>query len=222
MSIERKIREDLDLNIERTAYDVNQVAFISGSENQVEPQHQSIIDLNISSSFSLEPEEVYSDENLDLIVNKIASAMNAAANSKFKNSRFVEPSELEDVKKLLSQEKCSPALKQEFEKELTNFQDKIKSNYSQQLKEYKKERINCEMQLDFYETTKKELVMKRLSQMLWPYDDQTRAYDNKIATLKIEIARCTQKIEAIEAMRPAAKEKDLLIFQMQLKEKFIG
>lgn len=199
---------------------LDEVNFVAGVKEQVTAQEADLLALNISNSFSIEPSKVYTDENLDLIVNKIASAMNAAANQKFKGSTFLEPCELEDVKKILDTEQCDTETKNKFEKELTNFQEQIKTNYVQQINEYNEKKILCDMQIERLESLKKHLVMERLSQMSWPYDEKTREYDRKIASLKIQSERCYQRVQEIRTLRPAAKEKDILIFQVQLKDKF--
>lgn len=215
-------KEEIVINqpAEYAVKSLDEVNFVAGIKEQVKAQETDLLALNISNSFSIEPSKVYTDENLDLIVNKIASAMNAAANQKFKGSTFLEPCELEDVKKILDTEKCDLATKNKFEEEITNFQKQIKTNYVQQINEYNEKKILCDMQIERLESLKKHLVMERLSQMSWPYDERTREYDRKIATLKIQSERCSQRVQEIRTLRPAAKEKDILIFQVQLKEKF--
>lgn len=198
---------------------LNEVNFVAGVK-EVSSQEADLLALNISNSFSIEPSKVYTDENIDLIVNKIASAMNDMANIKYKGSTFLEPCEVENVKKILDTEECDAEIKTKFEKELTNFQEQIKVNYVQQIAEYTDKKMLYDEQIERLECLKKQLVMERLSQMSWPYDEKTREYDRKISSLKIQSERYSQRIEEIKSLRPAAKEKDILIFQVQLKEKF--
>lgn len=200
--------------------ELSEISFVAGGNAQVEAQEIDLLTLNIGNSFSIKPEEVYTDANLDLIVGKIAAAMNTAANLHFKGSTFLEPCEVENVKSILDTEKCDIATKNKFKKELTDFQEQIKTNYVQQIKTYKEQQLYCETHIERLEATKKQIVMDRLAKMSWPYDEKTRAYDRKIDTLKIQVERIKQKTAELESMRPAAKEKDILIFQHQLKEKF--
>lgn len=202
--------------------ELNNVVFVSVEEEQIQDFVNDTVVMNIAGSLGIETKDIYSDVGIDFMVDKIASAINAKANQKYKGGKFLEPCELEEIKKGLAFSDCNQGIKEVFEKELTGFQEKIQKEYVQQIREYQQKKIECENQIEDLVNAKKEIVMKRLSQMLWPYDEKTRVYDKKISALKIQTARYAQKIEQIESIRPAASEKDIIIFQMQLKEKFIG
>lgn len=211
----------LELNQQKEAIqNVNELNFLTGNAAQQKAQGNELLELNVNSSFSLQQEEIYSDANVELIVGKIANAMNSTANLNFKGSTFLEPSEVEDLKRILDEEICDSNIKIQFKRELTNFQEKIKTDYIQQVNDLKEEKLFCESQIDMLDVAKKKIVMDRLAKMCWPYDEKTRAYDRKIEALGIQVKKIDMKIEKIMSMRPAAKEKDILIFQHQLKQKF--
>lgn len=162
-----------------------------------------------------------SDDDIDVIVRRIASAMNRIANLGYKGSTFIEPGEVEQLKKdVFRNENIEYGLKIELEAELTKFQQEITTHYKEAIKEYTSKIKYCETQIRVIEMSKKEIISKRLSKMLWPFDANTKACDNKIAAFKIQASRYTQKLADIEQMRPAANEKDIVMFQLKLKEKF--
>jgi len=208
--------------IEETTPDTNEVVFIIGGQEEEEAEEKAneIVALNVENSFGSVASEDYTEIAIDLLVDKIAAALKTAANQQFKGTTFLEPNEVEDVKKILEAEHCDNTKKAELEKELTKFQNGIISNYKQKLNELDEKKIAVENQLATLTSQKNSLVMKRLSKMLWPFNAETAKYEAKIEVLKTQLAKFQQKIEAIESMRPAAGEKDLLLFNVQLKEKF--
>ena len=207
--------------VEENVHDADEIVFIIGGEEQIENEEENAsIALNIENSFGAEPIDGFSEIAIDLLVDKIARALKSAANSQFKGTTFLEPQEVENVKKSLATEHCDNNQKAELEKELTKFQAEITSNYRQKIKECNEKKIYLEKQIGILTNIKNHLVVERLTKMLWPFNNETAKYEAKIASLKIQAAKCEQKIEAIEAMRPAAGEKDLLLFEIQLKDKF--
>jgi len=162
-----------------------------------------------------------SDADLGLIIDKISNEMNKIANLRWKGHTFIEPSEIENIKKnILTVDKRITKKGAELQKELTGFQERIFSDYRNMVSEYHSKKMDCLAQIDILESEKRQLVMKKLSQGLWPFDKKIKAYDTQIANLKLKFKRYTQKLETVEAMRPAANEKEILMFQMELKEKF--
>ena len=206
----KKIEKAIELNLdiqEVGINDLNGINFVSSVEKQPEAKASESVALT--------------DDNIDLLVGRIASAMNRVAKQEFKGSFFLEPDEVESLKKdVFINETISSEKRAELEHELTKFQQEITTNYKEAISDYKEKRMYCETQMYMFEQAKKESVMKRAAQMLWPFDEKTRSYDAQIASLKIQAARYSQKIEDIESMRPAAKEKDIMLFQVKLKEKF--
>lgn len=201
------------------------VVFVAGVKEAQSFGNDALLALNIASSFdALTFEDVakegLSEPQLDMVVGKILSAITDMANIQYKGSSYVEPREIEQVKQMLETETCDVVAKKEITEELTKFQESIQKNYKQTIAEYRSRKIELEEQLDAFEQEKTKIVSKRVSQFLWPFDDSTRAYDGKIYNLKCKIRSCEQKIEEYAAMRPMAREKEIIRFNMQMKEKF--
>lgn len=214
---ERFIEEEIEKNI----YDQNEIILLVGNEDQKEINNAAdLLAMNIQNSFGAAILEKTAEPSYDEIINKVTSAIKTKASSQYKGTNFIEPIEIEEIKKMLITEDCANNQKSELEKELTRFQEEITNNYYHTLTELKETIIDSKTQIERLEEVKKQVVMKKLSKMSWPYDENTKKYDAKIANLKIQLARAEQKLEEIEAFTPAANEKDILLFQVQLKDKF--
>lgn len=144
--------------------------------------------------------------------------------SYYKAFTSLEPMDIEQIKKALENYKNENPKINEYKAELiadlTNFQQQIKSNQIQKLNELRKQRQLMERQLRIFSVEKHKLIMDRLSKIAWPYDEKTKDYDRKIAQLEAQLGQNEQKIISLKAMRPMANEKEILIYQMHLKEKF--
>lgn len=201
------------------------VVFVAGVKEKVTSQHDSLLAMNIASSFdALTFEDVakegLSEPQLDMVVDKILSAITDMANIQYKGSSYVEPREIEQVKMLLETEQCDATAKKEIQQELTKFQESIQTNYKSTIAKYRNIKMELEEQVDILEQEKSKIVSRRISQFLWPFTDSTRAYDGKIYNLKCKIKSCDAKIEEASSMRPMAREKEIIKFNMQMKEKF--
>jgi len=146
------------------------------------------------------------------------------ANSEYKFTTALEPSEIEQIKKSLAayvnnSEKVDE-IKKEMLEDLTAFQKQIMVNHKQKIADLAKEKQACEKQIIILECAKNKLIMDRLSKIVWPYDETTKEYDSKIAQLQAKVVQYTSKLENSHKMRPAANERDILLFKLQLKEKF--
>lgn len=151
-------------------------------------------------------------------------SMKMYANSYYKATTFLEVSDIENIKESLSNYAREDQKITEFKKviinDLTEFQKQIKDNHTQKLTELVKQKQFCEKQLRVFEVEKNKLIMERLSKIAWPYDHKTKEYDSKIEKLQTQIQKYEQKIEELKNTKPLATEKDILIYQMSLKEKF--
>lgn len=176
--------------------------------------------LNDITSFDKLTEGGLTDENLDMVLDKVISAISCVSRLQFKVRPFVEPREIDEVKKLLAAERCDTSTKKEIELELTNFQNKITTEYKEKIDKYKSQKVELLGKLDVLENRKAKIVSERLAQFAWPYDAQTRAYDKKIYEYKSLIRAYEFKIEEFQSLRPMAQAKDIEIFQSQLITKF--
>lgn len=168
------------------------------------------------------------EENVALdyekILNMTSLSIKMFANSFYKSSEFLEPSDIEQIKDSLNNYVNNNEKVVEFKNailnDLTKFQKQIKVNHVQKLAELEKQKQFSEKQLRVLEFEKQKLVMDRLAKIAWPYDAKTKEYDNKIAALQIQVQKLAQKIEELQQMRPAANEKEILLYRMYLTEKY--
>ena len=92
-----------------------------------------------------------SDDDIDVIVSRIASAMNRIANLGYKGSTFIEPGEVEELKRgIFQNETIEYGLKIELEAELTKFQQEITTHYKEAIKEYTTKKKYCETQIKIF------------------------------------------------------------------------
>lgn len=158
------------------------------------------------------------------ILKSIIISIKMFANFYYKNSIYLEISDIEHIKNSLNnyenKNKKINEFKQELIDDLTEFQTEIKTKHVQRINDLIKERQFCEKQIRVLEFEKNKLITARLSKIIWPYDKKTKEYDSKIAQLEIKTQQCINKIENLRKMKPIANEKDILIYKLRLKEKF--
>lgn len=163
-------------------------------------------------------------EEYSKIFRQTTLSLKKFANSHYKTTAALEPTEIEQIKACLNNYACDDERVAEFKKQiiddLSTFQAQIKVSYTEKIAEYHKKRQFCEKQIRVYEYEKNRIIMDRLSKIVWPYDEKTKDLDNKIATLQVQIQQYTNKAKTASQMRPAANEKEILLYEMQLKEKF--
>lgn len=169
-----------------------------------------------------------SEENFtsdyEKIINLTKLSMKMFANAHYKSFTFLEVSDIEQIKDSLNNYSNSSerinAFKNVVIDDLTDFQKNIKEKHVQKMTETTKQKQILERQIRVFEFDKNKLIMERLSKVVWPYDEKTKAYDAKIANLQIQVQKCSQKIEELQQTKPLATEKDILLYQMSLKDRF--
>ena len=168
-------------------------------------------------------EKIY-DSDYEKILRLTTSSFKMYANTCYKSTPSIEASDIEEIKTALknhtNNNKNVVELKTALIKDLTDFQAQIKTNHEQKLIDLKKQKELYEKQIKIYDIEKNKLIMDRLSKIVWPYDEKTKSYDSKIAALEIQRQQLTQKITDFKQTTPAANEKDILLYQMSLKEKY--
>ncbi len=146
------------------------------------------------------------------------------ANAYYKTTTMIEPRDIEQIKVALNNYACKDVKVKEFKRELiedlTAFQNQINTNYKERIAENKRKKQICERQIQVLEVEKNKLIMDRLSRIEWPYDSKTKEYDTKIAMFELQATQFGQKAEQMQQMRPMANEKEILIYELKLKEKF--
>lgn len=178
--------------------------------------------VNFISTISQENDEFKTE--YEKLLKLTSMSVKMYATSYYKSFTSLEPLEIEQIKTALANYKNDNKRINEFKSELiedlTKFQHQIKINQVQKLNELRKQRQLMERQLRIFSVEKHKLIMDRLLKIAWPYDEKTKEYDRKISTLEKQLERNEQKIINLKTMRPMANEKDILIYQMHLKEKF--
>jgi len=167
------------------------------------------------------PEENLSEDYNRLLSQAILTIKNFS-NASWKSSKSLSAGDIDQIKVTLKNYKTNSTKATEFKKELisdlTEFQNQIKTNHAQRLDEYKRQHRLFRVQLFGLEAEKNSLIMERLSKIVWPYDAKTKEYDNKIAKLEALEKQYARKIEDMKKTQPMANERDLLIYQIHLKE----
>lgn len=181
------------------------------------------IDLEMVNFFSTVQQDDLKVE-YEKLLKLTAMSVKMHSTSYYKAFTSLEPAEIEKIKNALENYKNDNAKVNDFKAELindlTNFQQEIKSNQIQKLNELRKQRQLMERQLRILSVEKHKLIMDRLSKIAWPYDEKTKDYDRKISQLEKQLEQNEQKIINLKAMRPMANEKEILMYQLHLKEKF--
>jgi len=174
--------------------------------------------------FSAMNEEKNYIQDSDNMLDIAEASIKRFADSQYKTNTYLEPYEIEHIKKALidyvNNHEKSGSFKNEIIEDLTAFQKQILTNHKERITELTKEKGIFEKQLRILECNKNQLIMERLSQIVWPYDAKTKEYDQKTAQLQAKIQQYASKIENLKGMRPAANERDILLYTLHLKEKF--
>lgn len=170
----------------------------------------------------IQEEDITVDYNK--ILNSIVLSVKKFAYSAYKDETYLESKDIDQIKSSLNNYMNHNDKIKEFKKELTNdlneFQNQIRFNYNKKLMELEKQRRFYEKQIRVFEFEKNKLIMDRLAKIVWPYDEKTKEYENKIAKLQAQLQQCIHKIGRLEQAQPSANEKDILIYQMHLREKY--
>lgn len=178
--------------------------------------------VNYCSKMNEEQENIADYEK---ILNSTTLSLKMFASSYYKNSIYLEPTDIDQIKNSLNNYANNIEKINDFKKELiddlTEFQKQIKAKHVKRIVDLTKEKQICEKQIQVLDEEKNKLIRERLSKIVWPYDSKTKEYDNKILQLELKIQQHASKIESLQKMRPVANEKDILLYNLHLKEKFI-
>lgn len=164
-------------------------------------------------------------QQIEKIFNMTNMSIKMYSTSYYKKHASLDTLELEQIKKALENFKNNNKKVESFKRvlieDLEKFQKQIRTNHTQKIATLIKEKQQLERQLSTLNAEKNRLIMDRLSKIVWPYDEKTKQYSAKIAATETRITQYENKIEELETYRPMANEKDVLLYQMQLKEKFV-
>lgn len=193
-------------------------------ENKSIEEASNILKQGLAKYFSTMQNEREYEQAREKMLNYTINSIKKYAYYSLKTHAFLEPYEVEQVKKALVNYTSTCEQANEFKKELledlTKFQHQIMNDKSEKLIELVKEKDNYEKQIKVLEYEKSALIRERLAQIAWPYDAKTKRYDQKIAQLQAKVEQYSKKITNSRNMRAVATEKDILLYKMHLKEKF--
>lgn len=201
------------------ALEVKDVLFVTGKETQKTVNAEDLLGCIVS---KVSDPNKNSEPDTREFINNIMSSINDVAGASAKGSKFIEPYEIEKIKKNLTHFEARSEKLTAIKNELEKFGSQIKMNYVNKIDEAMKGRAGCLEQIEMLTNARQEVIKKRLLQLTWPYDEKTKTYERKIAALKIRVAKYNYMIKQLSGMRPAANEKDILMFQVKLKSKFMS
>ncbi len=169
-------------------------------------------------------DEEFSLEEYNKVLSLTTLSVKMYANSYYKSNPYLDSKDIDQIKKALNGYTSDKQKIKEFKKslidDLTAFQKQINENHVKKLVDLTKQKRLLERDVQILDFEKNKLIMDRLSKIVWPYDAKTKEYDNKIAAAQSKIEYYAQKIADIESLRPMANEKDILLYQLKLKEKY--
>lgn len=193
-------------------------------ENKPIEEAAFILKQGLAKYFSTMQDERGYEQAREKMLNFTENSIKKYAYHSLKTQVSLEPYEIDQVKKALIEYASTCEKTDEFKKQLledlTTFQHKILGNQKEKIMELIKEKDYCEKQIKVLEYEKHKLIMERLSKIVWPYDAKTKKYDQQIAKLQAKAESYANKTQNQKDMRPAANERDILLYKMHLREKF--
>lgn len=197
-------------------------------QNQTEEDF--LIVSSVAKTFKDEYKDYFGDSEKDRsedykkMLSQTALSMKQFANSNFKDSTYLDLKDIDQIKAALENFATNDDRVRNFKTELlgdlNEFQKCVEKRYYDKIADYKKKKSMCERKALILEFEKNKLIMERLSKIAWPYDEKTKTYDAQIESLQTQAKQYAQKIYIAERQKPQASEKDILIYQMHMKEKF--
>lgn len=194
------------------------------TENKSIESASIVLRTGLAKFYSTMQEERNYKQECERILDFTEAALNRYSNYGNKLNLSLEVSEIEQIKKALTgyahNSKQAEAFKKDILSDLTKFQQQVLTVPRQKIMEFVKEKDIIEKQIRVLEYEKNKIITDRLSKILWPFDAKTKSYEQEIAKLQRKLEQYTNKIRNAQTMRAAANEKDIMIYKMQLKEKF--
>lgn len=165
-------------------------------------------------------------KDYEKIIDLTTLSMDMYAHIYYKNFSYLEPIDIDQIKKSLnkfiSNNNKTLDFKNELMDDLTAFQQQIKENQINKISEIANQKLACEKRLKFLNVQKQEYIINRLSCLKWPFDNEYKKYNAQISELENKSKYNTNKMIYLQKLRPSADEKDILLYKMHLKEKFVN
>lgn len=182
-----------------------------------------------SNILDLDTDKIVQEEDCNSDVKKIikltSMSLKTITKASYNPDGSLNPADIEQIKMSLANYRHDCLKVNKFQEklidDLTDFQDTIKKNYSQKINELVKTKRDMAKQIRVLNYEKNKLIMNRLYKILWPYDKKTQEYTNQINKLTMQVEQYNRKLDELKNNGPVAKEKDILIYQMHLKDKYL-
>lgn len=163
-------------------------------------------------------------EEYEKFLNLTSLSIKMFASSFYKETICLDTNDVDQIKAALnnyvSKNDAIKKVKEELLGDLTIFQKQIRDTHVQRISTLMKDKKQFEKELATTEYEKNKIIMERLSKIVWPYDNKTKELDVKIEKLQLQIKKCQSKVDELQKIRPIANEKDIIIYQMHLKEQY--
>ena len=157
------------------------------------------------------------------ILSQTTLSLRRMANSFNRTSEYLEVSDVEHIKdalnKYASNDDRVKAFKNVIIDDLTDFQKQIRANHIKKMADYNGKRQLCEKQIAHIVAEKKQLTPGFLN-IFGADAKKIKECDSKINALKSQLQQHINKVVIVQQSPPIADEKDILIYQMQLKDKY--
>lgn len=164
------------------------------------------------------------DEEYKKVLNLTSLSVKTFANALSKDSTYLESNDIDRIKNSLisynNKDEKIKAFKDELINDLSEFQRQIERKHNQQIIEYKNQAQIYQRELRAIQNERNEAVLTKLFNIAWPNNSKAKEYENKMATLKTKAETCIKRVTELQSMPPVANEKDILLYQLHLKEKY--
>lgn len=174
-------------------------------------------------------EELVCHENFEheytRVVNLTSLSVKTFAYSFTKEQAFLDKGDIDKIKNALNNyvndnEKVN-SFKNELIEDLNQFQKGIESKHAKQIAEYKNQKQIYENEMRTVWTERDNLATTGFSKIFGNNNSKLKEYESKLILLRSKIAQLNQRIQELEKSLPIANEKDILMYQMHLKEKYL-
>jgi hypothetical protein len=158
------------------------------------------------------------------LLSQTKMSLKKCINSNYKKTSGIEINEIEQIKAALTNfsknNDSVNAFKKELINDLTSFQKLLRNKHVVRIADLERQKRQYSEEILKLEAKKTKMIFDKLMNVQWPYDNATKECDTRIAQCKHQVLACTQKIENAQKTKPAANEKDLLLYELKLNEKY--
>ncbi len=156
-------------------------------------------------------------------------SLKSHSNAFYKENCSLDNADLESIKQALinyrNTQERSDLFKKELIENISGFQTKLReksskqiSSLQQQIFSYKKEILKLKEEIE--QSEKKTSLIEKFAQTHLNANSIRKQLEAKISLINLKIENLQQQINKILAEGAVASEKDILLYQMELKEKY--